>query len=152
MYIQDIHYNHLLYNTFGPISFNMDANNLIKIQTNNGTGKTIFLKTILGLLFLKKGIVMNYVSNNNFYLFDIGTRNRLSSSQLKKLKLIKSYLNKHVLWVLDEPYSYLDLTSIHFFKKKIIECFYKRYIILITDCIKNIILPTIIFYFGLKWI
>jgi len=39
--LNDIEYHHLLYNTFGPVSLSIVKNNLTKIQTNNGTGKTI---------------------------------------------------------------------------------------------------------------
>lgn len=153
MYIQDIQYNHLLYNTFGPICFYLGPNEVIKIQTNNGSGKTIFLKSILGLLIFRKGLILTKFNNNNKI-----TNNkfinitRLSNSQVKKFKLIQSFFLKKNYWILDEPYSYLDVTSIHYLKKKIIESTSKKYTIIITDCIKKTILPTLIFYYNSKWI
>lgn len=154
MYFQDIEYNHLLYNTFGPISFSLSTNQVVKIQTNNGTGKTIFLKSILGLLIPRKGILFskNYILGNQKEIMYSFSMNRLSNSQVKKLKLLVSFLYKYLYWILDEPYSYLDITSIHYLKKKILENSNKKSTILITDCIKKTMLPTLIFYFGSKWI
>jgi ABC-type transport system involved in cytochrome c biogenesis ATPase subunit len=153
MYFQDIQYNHLLYNTFGPICFYLGLDEIIKIQTNNGTGKTIFLKSVLGLLVFKKGLVLSgNVNNKNTSFYASTNINRLSNSQVKKFKLITSFLYKKNYWILDEPYSYLDITSIHYLKKKIIESTSKKYTIIITDCIKKTMLPTLIFYYGSKWI
>lgn len=119
MYFQDIQYNHLLYNTFGPICFYLGLDEIIKIQTNNGTGKTIFLKSVLGLLVFKKGLVLSgNVNNKNTNFYASTNINRLSNSQVKKFKLITSFLYKKNYWILDEPYSYLDITSIHYLKKK----------------------------------
>lgn len=153
IYILDIMYNHLLYNTYGPICVTLKNSCITKIQTNNGTGKTVFLKAILGLIKPNKGIISNSNILNSFIENKTVNGNyRLSSSQLKKYKIILSYINKYTYWVLDEPYSYLDLTSVHYFKKKILECSFKKYTVIITDCIHKSMLPTLIFYFGSKWI
>lgn len=152
MHILDITYNHLLYNTYGPVCVSVKKYSVTKIQTNNGTGKTIFLKAILGLIRPSKGVLYSLENNNYNGKNYIKSNYRLSSSQFKKLKVILAYKNKYIYWVLDEPYSYLDLTSIHYFKKKILEYNFKKCSIIITDCIQKSMLPTLIFYFGTKWI
>lgn len=153
MHVLDIMYNHLLYNTYGPICITLKNSMITKIQTNNGTGKTIFLKAILGLIKPTKGILLKPNNVTNFNIINnIKGSHRLSSSQFKKFKIILAHMNKYTYWVLDEPYSYLDLTSVHYFKKKILECNFKRYTIVITDCIHKSMLPTLIFYFGTRWV
>lgn len=152
MHVLDVTYNHLLYNTYGPVSISIKRFSITKIQTNNGMGKTIFLKAILGLIRPSKGLLCNLEKNSYKKRKNIKGDRRLSSSQFKKFKVILAYQNKYIYWILDEPYSYLDLTSIHYFKKKIIEYNFKKCSVIITDCIQRTMLPTLIFYFGTKWI
>jgi ABC-type transport system involved in cytochrome c biogenesis ATPase subunit len=148
IYLQDIEYTHLLYNTFGPITLTIKINTFIKLQTNNGTGKTILLKTIIGLLIPKKGIIAIKTNDiiKNKYL-----TNRLSNSQSKKYKLLTESHKKTIL-IFDEPYSFLDLTSIIFYKKKIQLHLIKKGTIILTDCLKKIMLPSIIYYNSIYWI
>lgn len=149
IYLQDIEYAHLLYNSFGPITCKIQQNTFVKFQTNNGTGKTILLKTLIGLLLPKKGLIINFKKKlNNFYI----SNNRLSNSQSKKYKLIKQNEQKNKIWIFDEPYSFLDITSIIYYKKKIIAHINKNGNVIITDCIKKTMLPCIIYYNGLSWI
>jgi ABC-type transport system involved in cytochrome c biogenesis ATPase subunit len=85
IYLQDIEYAHLLYNSFGPITCKIQQNTFVKYQTNNGTGKTILLKTLIGLLLPKKGLILNFKKKlSNLHVLN----NRLSNSQSKKYKLI----------------------------------------------------------------
>jgi ABC-type transport system involved in cytochrome c biogenesis ATPase subunit len=149
IYLQDIEYAHLLYNSFGPITCKIQQNTFVKFQTNNGTGKTILLKTLIGLLVPKKGLIINLKKKlNNLYI----SNNRLSNSQSKKYKLIKQNEQKNKIWIFDEPYSFLDITSIIYYKKKIITHINKNGNVIITDCIKKTMLPCIIYYNGLFWI
>jgi ABC-type transport system involved in cytochrome c biogenesis ATPase subunit len=152
LYFQDLEYNHLLYNTFGPITYSISENSIIKLQTNNGTGKTILLKTLIGLLIPKAGIMYNNNIINKektaFYY-----NNRLSNSQSKKYKLLTYIIhNKSNIWLFDEPYSFLDITSIIFYKKRIFTHINKGGIVILTDCIKKTMLPCIIYYTGLYWL
>jgi ABC-type transport system involved in cytochrome c biogenesis ATPase subunit len=152
LYFQDLEYNHLLYNTFGPITYSIKENSIIKLQTNNGTGKTILLKTLIGLLIPKNGIIIQNkirqqkINNNN-------SNNRLSNSQSKKYKLLTQVIyNKNNIWLFDEPYSFLDITSIIFYKKRIFTHINMGGLVILTDCIKKTMLPCIIYYNGLFWI
>lgn len=149
IYLNDIEYTHLLYNSFGPITCKIQTNLFIKFQTNNGTGKTILLKTLMGLLIPKLGFVLRpeLISTN-----EILNHYRLSNSQSKKYKLLNQNLKKHKIWLFDEPYSFLDMTSIIFYKKKIISHCNKKGSVLFTDCIKRTMLPCIIYYSSLLFI
>lgn len=149
LYFQDLQYAHLLYNVFGPITCSIKFSNFIKVQTNNGTGKTIFLKTLIGLLIPKKGIIINSYKRINSNML---VTNRLSNSQSKKFKLMSSLHQGMALWLFDEPYSFLDITSIIFYKKKIINHVNRKGTVILTDCIKKTILPSIIYYTGIQWI
>jgi ABC-type transport system involved in cytochrome c biogenesis ATPase subunit len=149
IYLQDIEYAHLLYNSFGPITCKIQQNTFVKYQTNNGTGKTILLKTLIGLLLPKKGLILNFKKKlSNLHVLN----NRLSNSQSKKYKLIIQNEQKNKIWIFDEPYSFLDITSIIYYKKKIITHINKNGNVIITDCIKKTMLPCIIYYSGLSWI
>lgn len=149
IYLQDIEYTHLLYNSFGPITCKIQFNTFIKYQTNNGTGKTILLKTLIGLLLPKKGTILNTQKQlNNIQKLN----NRLSNSQSKKYKLLTQNEKKNKIWIFDEPYSFLDITSIMYYKKKIITHVNKINAVIITDCVKKTMLPSIIYYNGLLWI
>jgi ABC-type transport system involved in cytochrome c biogenesis ATPase subunit len=148
IYLQDIEYTHLLYNTFGPITCTIKYNSFIKFQTNNGTGKTILLKTLIGLLIPKKGLFI-LKQNNSFIYKD--NNNRLSNSQSKKYKLLNESNKKNIL-IFDEPYSFIDITSIIFYKKKIKTHINKKGTVILTDCLKKIMLPSILYYTGLHWI
>jgi ABC-type transport system involved in cytochrome c biogenesis ATPase subunit len=148
IYLQDIEYTHLLYNTFGPITCTIKNNSVTKFQTNNGTGKTILLKTLIGLLLPKKGLLL---FQTNIYTKNNNISNRLSNSQSKKYNLLLESNKKNFL-IFDEPYSFLDITSIIFYKKKIKLHLNKKGTIILTDCLKKIMLPSIIYYTGLSWI
>jgi ABC-type transport system involved in cytochrome c biogenesis ATPase subunit len=149
LYFQDLQYSHLLYNTFGPVTCTIKFSTFTKIQTNNGTGKTIFLKTLIGLLIPKKGIIIN---NYQKSMHCESANNRLSNSQSKKFKMLLSINNKMNVWIFDEPYSFLDITSIIFYKKKIINHLSKNGTIIFTDCIRKTILPSMIYYSDIKYI
>ncbi len=152
LYFQDLEYNHLLYNTFGPVTYSISENSITKLQTNNGTGKTILLKTLIGLLIPKIGIIINNVTVYKKQI-NFSSNNRLSNSQSKKYKLLTQIIyNKSNIWLFDEPYSFLDLTSIIFYKKRIFTHVNKGGIVILTDCIKKTMLPCIIYYNGLYWI
>lgn len=148
IYLQDIEYTHLLYNTFGPITCTIKTNSIIKFQTNNGTGKTILLKTLIGLLLPKKGL---FLFQTNIQTDAKKMVNRLSNSQSKKYNLLIESNKKNFL-IFDEPYSFLDLTSIIFYKKKINLHLNKKGTIILTDCLKKVMLPSIIYYSGLFYI
>jgi ABC-type transport system involved in cytochrome c biogenesis ATPase subunit len=151
MFFQDLEYTHLLYNTFGPYTLHINEGLFIKLQTNNGTGKTMLLKTILGLLITKRGLLVftNMYSKSN----KVQQTSRLSNSQTKKYKLIESISNmKKKNWILDEPYSFLDFSSIIFYKKKINTHINKCGSVILTDCIKKTMLPSIIYYASLLWL
>jgi ABC-type transport system involved in cytochrome c biogenesis ATPase subunit len=148
-YLQDIEYTHLLYNSFGPINCKITTNTFVKYQTNNGTGKTILLKTLIGLLIPKQGIL--YI-NKTTTSTQIILNNRLSNSQFKKYKLLNQHLCKNLIWIFDEPYSFLDITSIIYYKKKIITHINKFGSVIITDCIKKTMLPCIIYYNNVNWL
>ena len=149
IFLQDIEYTHLLYNSFGPITCTIKLHTFIKFQTNNGTGKTILLKTLMGLLIPKKGILIQVQKQNSS---NQSLNNRLSNSQFKKYKLLVQNEKKNKIWVFDEPYSFLDITSIIYYKKKIISNLNKTNTIILTDCIKKTMLPCIIYYTGLFWL
>jgi ABC-type transport system involved in cytochrome c biogenesis ATPase subunit len=148
-YLQDIEYTHLLYNSFGPLTCKIYPNSFVKFQTNNGTGKTILLKTLIGLLLPKSGVLtITKINNKQKYL----TNNRLSNSQSKKYKLLYQNISKNFIWIFDEPYSFLDITSIIYYKKKITTHVNKLGTVLITDCVKKTMLPCIIYYTHLQWL
>jgi ABC-type transport system involved in cytochrome c biogenesis ATPase subunit len=149
LFFQDLEYNHLLYNTFGPLTCSIKRTQCIKLQTNNGTGKTVLLKTITGMLLPKKGMIIDSVRNHQMKYMQ---NNRLSNSQYKKYKLIYNLANKCYLWILDEPYSFLDITSIIYYKKKIVSHVNHGGSVLFTDCVKKTMLPCIIYYNSLQWI
>lgn len=149
--LNDIEYHHLLYNTFGPVSLSIVKNNLTKIQTNNGTGKTILLKTIIGMMIPTNGTIIK-TSDIKTHINNIYNSTRLSNSQSKKLTMSKFIFFKKNIYLFDEPYSFLDIASISFFKKKMITLINKKSTVVITDCIKKSLLPTMIFYYGLKWL
>lgn len=151
--LQDLEYAHLLYNSFGPITCSIIPSSFTKLQTNNGTGKTILLKTLINLLIPKNGIIYNNINNKIFQNKHVQFNNRLSNSQNKKFKLLNTTnIKKSNLWILDEPYSFLDISSIIYYKKKIITFNNKGGTIIITDCIKKTMLPCIIYYSNLTWI
>src|SRR6185437_15092723 len=94
--LNDIEYHHLLYNTFGPVSLSIVKNNLTKVQTNNGTGKTILLKTIIGMMIPTNGTIIK-TSDIKTHINNIYNSTRLSNSQSKKLTMSKFiFLKKNI--------------------------------------------------------
>lgn len=109
--------------------------NIIHIISFNSSGKTLFLKWILK----NKEIKQKYMKNN------------ISTSQLKKKNI--SFQSKNKNWILDEPYTMLDINNYAYLKQNFKEHLNKRGKIYYTyNLNKNKKKITMYFFYSYLWL
>ncbi len=170
---------------FKNISFVLFKGDILQICGNNGSGKTVFLKILSGLIndytgkifwkykniyntnnvyfqdivFINDKIALNMLLNvyenivfnmslnkcnniinfdkilNMFVLFD-KINNKcidLSRGQCQKMKFFSLLVKKSKLWILDEPFSYLDKYMVNLLIRIICDFITNNGIVILTD-------------------
>ena len=138
---------YFFFTSINKLVFTLWSNSFLNVQSLNGFGKTLLLKNILNIelkyngyvywrnkkkqrlkirspFFLNKIILKQFI--NYSYKFGIEDKiitdsRLLSSGQKKKRLLIYLLLSKSNIWFLDEPETFLDLSSLSILNTKCLE-------------------------------
>ena len=138
---------YFFFTSINKLVFTLWDNSFLNLQSLNGFGKTFMLKNILNIelkyngyvhwknkkkqrlkiispFFLNKVILKQFI--NYSYKFGIEDKilidsSLLSSGQKKKRLLIYLLLSKSNIWFLDEPETFLDLSSLSILNTKCLE-------------------------------
>ena len=125
---------------FEDISLSLTSGKIVIIKGRNGSGKTSFLKTILNILepssgsIYWKGKIINknlydyyknvtYISDKTSSIRQLSVYENIkiwkkifisdvSYKQIKKLELLRLIIENKKIWILDEPFTNLDIESI----------------------------------------